>query len=148
MAEYQMTLKHRERIARDTMAFSFDTNGTRYEFRAGQHADFLFLDPPLEQEGDNSRTFSLANSPHDEGLPQKLYLFYSNRDLEDTAFLEELEGLAAQNRCFTLIPTLTRLKSPGWPYENGYIDQGLLTRYLQGLDGPMYYVAGPSGMVG
>ena len=68
MAEYQMTLKHRERIARDTMAFSFDTNGTRYEFRAGQHADFLFLDPPLEQEGDNSRTFSLANSPHDKGL--------------------------------------------------------------------------------
>src|SRR5207244_9507838 len=53
-----------------------------------------------------------------ERLPQKLYLFYSNRDLEDTAFLEELEGLAAQNRCFTLIPTLTRLKSPGWPYEN------------------------------
>jgi len=216
MAEYQMTLKHRERIARDTMAFSFDTNGTRYEFRAGQHADFLFLDPPLEQEGDNSRTFSIANSPHDKGLvmialrmretgfktalktaalgakfrvsrprgsftlhkdvtrpavflaggigitpvrsilhwaahersPQKLYLFYANRDLEDTAFLEELEGLAAQNRCFTLIPTLTRLKSPGWPYENGHIDQGLLTRYLQGLDGPMYYVAGPSGMVG
>src|SRR2546429_9978620 len=68
MAEYQMTLKHRERIARDTMAFSFDTNGTRYEFRAGHHADFLFLDAPLEQEGDNSRTFSLANSPHDKGL--------------------------------------------------------------------------------
>src|SRR5207253_11289674 len=68
MSEYQMTLKHRERIARDTMAFSLDTNGTRYEFRAGQHADFLFLDPPLEQEGDNSRTFSLSNSPHDKAL--------------------------------------------------------------------------------
>src|SRR5215469_760640 len=216
MAEYQMTLKDRQRIARDTMAFWFDTNGTRYEFRAGQHADFVFQDASLEQEGDNSRTLSLANSPHDKGLvmvalrmretgfktalktaavgtrfkvssprgsftlhkdvtrpavflaggigitpvrsilhwaaherlPYKLYLFYSNRDLEDIAFLEEFESLAAQNPCFTLIPTVTRLKSPSWPYENGRIDQGLLTRYLQGLSGPVYYVAGPSGMVG
>ena len=216
MAEYQMTLKDRQRIARDTMAFWFDTNGARYEFRAGQHADFVFQDPSLEQEGDNSRTFSLANSPHDKGLvmvalrmretgfktalkmaalgtrfkvsrprgsftlhkdvarpavflaggigitpvrsilhwvaherlPHKLYLFYSNRDLEDIAFLEELESLAAQNPCFTFIPTVTRLKSPSWPYENGHIDQDLLTRYLGGLNGPMYYVAGPSGMVG
>src|ERR1700745_588298 len=168
MAEYQMTLKHRERIARDTMAFSFDTNGTRYEFRAGQHADFLFLDPPLEQEGDKSRTSSIANSPHDKGLvmialrmretgfktalktaalgakfrvsrprgsftlhkdvtrpavflaggigitpirsilhwatqermPHKSCLFYSNRDVADAAFLEDLEVFAWQHLSF------------------------------------------------
>src|ERR1700682_2456032 len=58
MPEYQMTLTNRERIARDTMAFWFDTNGHRYEFRAGQHADFVF-----GSESDNSRTFSLASSP-------------------------------------------------------------------------------------
>ena len=29
----------------------------------------------------------------------------------------------------------------------GPIDRGLLKRYLQGLNGPVYYVAGPSGMV-
>jgi ferredoxin-NADP reductase len=215
MAEYQMTLMDRQRIAKDTMAFWFDTNGTSYEFRAGQHADFVFMDPSLGDEGDNSRTFSIANSPHDKGLimialrmrqtgfktalkaaalgtkfkvsrprgsftlhkditrpavflaggigiapmrsilhwatqerlPHKLYLFYSNRDAEDAAFLEELEGLALQNPCLTLIPTITRLKRPAWPYENGPIDRDLLTRYLQGLNGPVYYVAGPSGMV-
>src|SRR5437879_6884670 len=198
MAEYQMTLKHRERIARDTMAFSFDTNGTRYEFRAGQHADFLFLDPPLEQEGDKSRTFSLANSPHDKGLvmialrmretgfktalktaalgakfrvsrprgsftlhrditrpavflaggigiapirsiihqatqeclPHRLYLFYSNREADDVAFIEEFESLTVQNPNFTFIPTVTGHRTIAWPYEKGHINREMLSRYL------------------
>ena len=215
MAEYEMTLMDRQRVARNTMAFWFDTDGAHYEFRAGQHADFTFGQAFVNCEGDNSRTFSLANSPHDkhlamialrmretpfkmslktaalgtrfkvsrprgsftlhkdanrpavflaggigitpirsilrwateEHLPHKLYLFYSNRVSEDAAFLEELEGLATRNRSFTLIPTLTRGKSPTWPYENGPIDLNLLRRYVHGLNGPVYYVAGPSGMV-
>ena len=68
MAEYQMTLVDRQRIARDTMAFWFDTHGTGYDFRAGQHADFAFMHPSLGDVSDNSRTLSLANSPHDKGL--------------------------------------------------------------------------------
>ncbi len=215
MGEYQMTLVDRQEIARDTMAFWYDTNGTGYDFRAGQHADFGFVHPPAACEGDNSRTFSLANSPHDKALvmiamrmrdtgfktalktaalgtkfkvsrprgsftlhkdfarpavflaggigitpvrsildwatqermPHRLYLFYSNRQAGDAAFLAELEGLAARNPCFTLIPTITRLMSTAWPYESGPIDRGLLTRYLQGPHGPIYYVSGPSGMV-
>jgi ferredoxin-NADP reductase len=57
MAEYEMTLVDRQRIARDTMAFWFDTNDASFEFRAGQHADFVF-----GSESDNSRTFSIASS--------------------------------------------------------------------------------------
>jgi ferredoxin-NADP reductase len=215
MAAYEMTLMDRQRVARDTMAFWFDTNGAHYEFRAGQHADFTFMQQSVDLGGDNSRIFSIANSPRDsrlvmialrmretpfklaltttgpgtkfkvsrprgsftlhkdvskpavflaggigitpirsiihwatqERLPHKLYLFYSNRSLQDAAFLEDLEGLATQNRSFTLIPTVTRSKSPTWPYESGPIDLNLLRRYLGGLHGPIYYVAGPSGMV-
>jgi ferredoxin-NADP reductase len=214
MPEYQITLMRRQRIARDTMAFWFDTNGAGYQFRAGQHADFGFLQPAPEHERDNSRTFSLANSPLDgqimialriretafkaalkaaplgtkcqvsrprgsftlhkdatrpavflaggigitpmrsilhwaaqERLPHKLYLFYSNRHLEDAAFLEELEDLATQNPFFKFIPTLTGVESPAWHYEHGPIDYSLLARYLDGLSGPVYYAAGPSGMV-
>src|SRR5260221_9804600 len=66
MAEYEMTLADRQRIARDTMAFWFDTNGASFGFRAGQHADFVFTHPCTESEGDNSRTFSLASSPNDK----------------------------------------------------------------------------------
>jgi ferredoxin-NADP reductase len=210
MAEYQMTLMDRQRIARDTMAFWFDTNGARYEFRAGQHADFVF-----GNESDNSRTFSLASSPFDkeslmiamrmrktafktalkaaalgakftvsrsrgsftlhkditrpavflaggigitpvhsilhwaaqERLPHKLYLFYSNREADDAAFIEELESMAAQNPNFTLVLTVTGHKTLAWPYEKGHINREMLTRHLLGLNGPIYYIAGPSGMV-
>jgi ferredoxin-NADP reductase len=210
MAEYQMTLVDRQRIARDTMAFWFDANGARYEFRAGQHADFVF-----GSESDNSRTFSLASSPLDkepimiamrmretafktalnaaafgtkfkvsrprgsftlhkdvtrpavflaggigitpvrsilqsaiqERLPHKLYLFYSNREADDAAFIEELQGLAAQNPNFTLVPTVTGHKALAWPYEKGHVSRDMLTRHLFLLNGPIYYIAGPSGMV-
>ena len=68
MADYQMTLVDRQRVARGTMTFWFDANGSDYDFRAGQHADFAFLHPSVGSESDNLRTFSLANSPHDTGL--------------------------------------------------------------------------------
>lgn len=68
MPEYQIALIRRQRIARDTLAFWFDTNGASYQFRAGQHADFAFLQPSPEHERDNSRTFSLANSPLDRQI--------------------------------------------------------------------------------
>ena len=210
MAEYQMTLMDRQRIARDTMAFWFDTNGARYEFRAGQHADFVF-----GSDSDNSGTFSLASSPLDrapimiamrmrktafksalkaaalgtkftasrprgsftlhrditrpavflaggigitpirsilqsatqERLPHKLYLFYSNREADDAAFIEELQSMAVQNPNFTLVPTVTGHKTLAWPYERGHISREMLTRHLFLLNGPIYYIAGPSGMV-
>ena len=66
MAEFEMTLVDRQRIARDTMAFWYDTNGANFEFRAGQHADFVFTHTRTESGSDNSRTFSLASSPHDK----------------------------------------------------------------------------------
>jgi ferredoxin-NADP reductase len=200
----------RQRIARDTMAFWFDTNGARYDFRAGQHADFVF-----GNESDNSRTFSLASSPHEnepimiamrmrktafksalkaaalgtkfivsrprgsftlhrditrpavflaggigiapirsilqsatqERLPHKLYLFYSNREADDAAFIEELQNMAVRNPNLTVVPTVTGHKTLAWPYEKGHIKREMLTRYLLGLNGPIYYIAGPSGMV-
>jgi ferredoxin-NADP reductase len=210
MAEYQMTLMDRQRIARDTMAFWFDTNGASYQFRAGQHADFVF-----GSASDNSHTFSLASSPRDseplmiamrmrptvfkttlraaalgtkitvsrprgsftlhrditrpavflaggigiapihsilqsatqERLPQKLYLFYSNREAADVAFMNELQNMAARNPNLTLVLTVTGQKTFAWPYEKGHINREMLTRYLLGLNGPVYYIAGPSGMV-
>ena len=197
------------------MTFWFDTNGSDYDFRAGQHADFAFLYPPVGDESDNLRTFSLANSPHDKGLvmiamrmretgfktallsaalgtkfrvsrprgsftlhkdvarpavflvggigitpvrsildwaaqermTHTLYLFYSNREAVDAAFLEELEALAVRNPRFTLIPTITGLTYSAWRYEVGRINRQLLSRHLTGLNRPVFYVAGPSGMV-
>jgi ferredoxin-NADP reductase len=215
MPEHQMTLVDRQRIARDTMAFWFDANDGSFEFRPGQHADFIFAHPDMGGKNEGSRTFSFASSPHDKGpvmiamrmrdtdfkselmaavmgtkfvvsrprgsftlhtdiarpavflaggigitpirsilqwaaqkrLPHKLYLFYSNRDWDDAAFMEEFENMTAQNPNFTLIPTITGRRTLAWPFEKGHIDRGMLTRYLRGLKGPVYYIAGPSGMV-
>jgi ferredoxin-NADP reductase len=215
VTDYQMTLVDRQRIARGTMTFWFDTNGGDYDFRAGQHADFAFLHPSVGDESDNLRTFSLANSPHDKGLvmiamrmretgfktalmsaalgtkfrvsrprgsftlhkdfarpavflaggigitpvrsildwatqermAHKLYLFYSNREAVDAAFLEEFEALTMQNPRFTFIPTITRQTYSAWRYEVGHINRQLLSRYLTELNRPIFYIAGPSGMV-
>jgi ferredoxin-NADP reductase len=211
----EMTLVDRQRVAKDTMAFWFDTSGASFEFRAGQHADFVFAHPSIGHESDNSRTFSLASSPRDKGpimiamrmrktdfkttlmaaalgtkfivsrprgvftlhgdfsrpavflaggigitpirsiiqqaaqerLPHKLYLFYSNREADDAAFMEEFEDMTAQHPNFLLISTVTGHKTLSWPYEKGHIDREMLRRYLIGLTGPVYYIAGPSGLV-
>jgi ferredoxin-NADP reductase len=82
-----------------------------------------------------------------ERLQHKLYLFYSNRDAHDAAFMQDLESLSAQNQNFIFIPTVTGHKSLAWRYEKGHINQEMLKRYLLALKGPVYYLAGPSGMV-
>jgi ferredoxin-NADP reductase len=74
-------------------------------------------------------------------------LFYSNREADDAAFMDELQTMAAQNPNFTLVLTVTGHKTLAWPYEKGHIAREMLTRYLLGLNGPVYYIAGPSGMV-
>jgi ferredoxin-NADP reductase len=48
----------------------------------------------------------LRQANHDR-LPHKLYLFYSNRRPEDTAFLEALQLLERSNPNFLLICTMT-----------------------------------------
>jgi ferredoxin-NADP reductase len=90
---------------------------------------------------------SLLQQAAQERLGRQLYLFYSNRATDDAAFLEELESLGAQNRNFIFVPTVTGQRTLAWPYEKGHINHEMLKRYLVGLRGPVYYIAGPSGMV-
>jgi len=90
---------------------------------------------------------SILQQAAQDRLPHKLYLFYSNREAGDAAFLEEFEGMSMQNPNFLLISTVTGHGTLAWPYEKGHINREMLKRYLLGLKGPVYYIAGPSGMV-
>ncbi len=85
-----------------------------------------------------------------EQLPHRLFLFYSNRRPEDAAFLGELQALRAENANYTLVDTMTEVKrgSNSWKGENGRISKEMLIRHLGDLKGPLYYLAGPPGMVG
>ncbi|MFY9555152.1 MAG: FAD-dependent oxidoreductase [Blastocatellia bacterium] len=83
------------------------------------------------------------------GLPQRLYLFYSNRRPEDAAFLDELSGLQAINPNYRFVSTMTSAagSQPAWDGETGYITGAMLERFIDDLKTPVYYVAGPERLV-
>ncbi len=81
--------------------------------------------------------------------PHKLYLFYSNRRPEDAPFVEVLQNLEKTNPQFRFIATMTEMRrsKKTWNGETGRIDQEMLSKYLNELRGPIYYVAGPPALV-
>jgi ferredoxin-NADP reductase len=82
-------------------------------------------------------------------LAHRLFLFYSNRRLEDAAFLDELARLEERNSSHKFIGTMTEMEksSRSWRGETGRIGKEMLRRYIWDLTRPVYYAAGPPGMV-
>ncbi len=82
-------------------------------------------------------------------LPHRVFLFFSNRRPEDAPFLEELHSLERRNPNYRFVGTMTdmaRSLKP-WQGETGLLDDKMLARHLEGAESPIYYIAGPSGMV-
>ena len=93
---------------------------------------------------------SIALEAAHAGLAHQLLLFYSNRRPEDAAFLDELAGLERTNPNYRFIATMTSAagsKRP-WTGETGYINAKMLARFIDDVKAPVYYVAGPEGLVG
>jgi ferredoxin-NADP reductase len=92
---------------------------------------------------------SIIRQATDENAAYQLYLFYSNRRPEDTAFLETLARTAKQNPKFHLIATMTEMENSHreWQGETGLINGEMLKRHLPSLQGTIYYIAGPPAMV-
>jgi ferredoxin-NADP reductase len=90
---------------------------------------------------------SILQQAAQQHVQHKMYLFYSNRNVDDAAFLEEIEHLSAQNHNLLVIPTLTGGTTLAWPFEKGHINRDMLKRYLLALQVPVYCISGPSGMV-
>ncbi len=82
-------------------------------------------------------------------LPHKIYLFYSNRRPEDTAFLTELEAMKKNNPNYTLIATMTEMEKSNkhWTGEKGFIKKEMIEKYVPDLSSPIFYSAGPPEMV-
>jgi ferredoxin-NADP reductase len=82
----------------------------------------------------------------EEGLPHRVTLVYSNRDVESTAFLGELKELEQANPNLRLVLTMT--EDPGWDGESRRIDAAMLRDHLgDDLNAFTYLIAGPPGMV-
>ena len=82
-------------------------------------------------------------------LPYPVVLFHANRRSEDAAFADEFRSLARRDPNLTFVPTMTARPGSGnaWDGERGHIDAAMLRRHLDGLADPIYYIAGPPGMV-
>jgi ferredoxin-NADP reductase len=82
----------------------------------------------------------------EEGLPHRVTLVYSNRDVESTAFLGELKELEEANPNLRLVLTMT--EDPAWEGESRRIDAAMLRDHLgDDLGAYTYLIAGPPGMV-
>lgn len=93
--------------------------------------------------------YAMTTDAARRSLPHKITLFYSNRRPEDAAFLAELIDLQKKNPHFTLIATMTQMEKSThtWEGEQGFIDADMLAKYVPSEDTPIYYLAGPAGMV-
>lgn len=93
--------------------------------------------------------YSMAKNAAHNKLPHKIFLFYSNRRPEDTAFLNELTELAKHNPNFTLIATMTEMEksTQEWNGETGYITKEMVAKYVPDLTNSIGYAAGPPTMV-
>ena len=81
--------------------------------------------------------------------PRRIFLFYSVRVPEEAAFLEELQEMERYNGHYKLICTLTQPEkvSTLWKGETGRISIQMLSKWIPDLSVPIYYIAGPPGMV-
>lgn len=86
-----------------------------------------------------------------ERLPHRILLFYSNRHPEDAPFVEELQALERNNPNYRFIATMTKPGTSGRPWQGktGYVDWAMISEGLKdaALRAPIYYIAGPPGMV-
>jgi len=89
----------------------------------------------------------MAEYAADRKLPIPVRLIYSNRDVEEIVYREELEALERANPMFRALHTLTRPVPGSWPGRTGRIDAELLAEATQGLDHPVYYLCGTPGFV-
>ena len=82
-------------------------------------------------------------------LPGSRTLLYSNRKPEDAPFIEELVALAARDPRLKLVATMNEMEKSArpWTGERAMLDAAFLERHLERGARPVYYLAGPPGLV-
>jgi ferredoxin-NADP reductase len=88
----------------------------------------------------------IAQATH-ERLPHHITLLYSNKTAADAAFTADFERFATQNGNFKFVPVYSSASPAEWSGERGFIDGAMLKRHVADVAAPIYYLAGPAGMV-
>jgi ferredoxin-NADP reductase len=88
---------------------------------------------------------SMLRFIHEEQLPYRVTLIYSNRDRASTAFLDEMRKLEQALPDFRLVLTMTQ--DPSWEGETRKVDGEFVKDYLDDdLNRYTFLVAGPPAM--
>src|SRR6185437_4575215 len=82
-------------------------------------------------------------------VAHRIVLFSGNRRPEDSAYLAELMALPQENTRFTCVPVMSEMQKSArpWTGARGFIDANLMATPLQDAVDPIYFIAGPPGMV-
>lgn len=91
---------------------------------------------------------SIIESETIKSSTRELCLIYSNSNLKEIAFFNQLKELESQNPHFKFIPTLTTKSLPkDWSGEKGYIDSQMIKRHQANFNNSLFYIAGTPDMV-
>jgi ferredoxin-NADP reductase len=82
-------------------------------------------------------------------LPHRITLIYSNRNPQGAAFHEELNQLVKTCPSLTYVPTMTQADKsiPAWSGERRYVNADFIRDHVGDLTVPIFYLAGPPGLV-
>ncbi|MBS0616791.1 MAG: FAD-dependent oxidoreductase [Spirochaetes bacterium] len=86
----------------------------------------------------------IAQATHDK-LAHSLTLFYANNTPAEAAFLPDFKRFAEENEHFNFVPVMSADNT--FNGEKGFIDKAMIARYASDLTKPIFYIAGPAGMV-
>lgn len=86
MSVYKVKLLKKETVATETMAFHFE-KPSNFNFKAGQYADYILINPNQTDKEGNVRSFTLASSPFEDEI------IFTTR-MRDTAFKREIRDMA------------------------------------------------------
>ena len=85
---------------------------------------------------------------HDE-VARRIIVVDSNKRPEDAAFLDDLSKSHEKNPHYTFVGTMTAMEKSNreWHKETGHMTKAMLSKYIDDLAVPIYYIAGPQAMV-
>jgi len=92
---------------------------------------------------------SMIRAGADRGFGEPVVLLYSNRTVEEIAFRQELDRIAAEHEAFTVDYTVTRAgeSEAQWEGRTGRFDAFWITKASSPLTDPRFYICGPPAMV-
>jgi len=93
---------------------------------------------------------SICKFATDKKLSSDMVLLYGNRREEDIIFRRDFDEMAALNKNFRAIYTLTSpdIDKNAWQGRMGHIDEEMIKKELPDYAERIFYICGPPGMVG